>query len=47
MFIFEIAIEKKKGIRRERGKRKNRRMFKSCFLDILFYKTPSPCFPLF
>jgi hypothetical protein len=44
--MFEIAIEKKKGIGRERGKRKKRRILKSYLCDLLFYKTLVPLFSL-
>jgi hypothetical protein len=42
LLLFEIAIKKKNGI--EKVEKEREGMFKSYFLDLLLYKTPSPFF---
>jgi len=39
LFLLEIVVEKNNGIKR--GGRGKKRVFKSCFLDPPFYKTPT------
>jgi hypothetical protein len=44
LLLLKIDVEKKNGIKREGGRRKEKWRFKSYFLDPLLDKMPTPLF---